>query len=80
MFIVLLIVNIISIILLSNKKIKKNKLIIVSIIVLNFLFTIGLPVYKLEEHEHVFYKNREQIINYIDYYNAYGIKLHRDYR
>ena len=80
MSIVLLIVNIVSIIILFSKKIIKNKPIIICIIGLNFLFTIGFPVYKLEEHEHVFHENQEQIINYIDYYNAYGIKLHRDYK
>jgi hypothetical protein len=78
MFMVLLIVNISSIILLFNNKIRKNILVIVCIVILNSLLTIGLPVYKLEGHEHVFNENREQIIYYIDYYNAYGIKLHRE--
>lgn len=80
MFMVLLVVNSSSIIILSNNKIRKNIPVIVCIVILNFLLTIGLPVYKLEEHEHVFNENREQIINYIDYYSAYGIKLYREYK
>lgn len=79
-FTVLLSVNIFSIILLFNNKIRKKILVIVCIVILNYLLTMGLPVYKLEGHEHVFNENREHIINYIDYYSAYGIKLYREYK
>ncbi len=83
-----LLINIVTIILVFNKKLLKKKVIYNCIIITYFLLMIGLPVYSFEDHEHIFDNTRtfningvdwpyEEIIEYTDYYNCYGLKLHR---
>lgn len=77
-----LLINIVTIILVFNKKLLKSKVIYNSIIIIYFLLMIGLPIYSYGDHKHIFDDTRnfpydEKIIEYTDYYNCYGLKLHR---
>ncbi|MGN1297308.1 MAG: hypothetical protein ACI4VH_02605 [Clostridia bacterium] len=77
-----LLINIVTIVLVFNKKLLKSKVIYNSIIIIYFLLMIGLPIYSYGDHKHIFDDTRnfpynEKIIEYTDYYNCYGLKLHR---
>lgn len=73
--IILLLLNIIVIFMVYNKKIINNKKLVVGIMMVYFLFMFMIPIYKFENHEHIFIKQHEQIRNYTDYYNCYLIKI-----
>lgn len=90
-FYVSLLINIITIILVFNKKILQKKRLIICTVVVYFLLMFVLPVYKLDDHQHIFDYTRtytdtiqgitftspyEEIISYTNYYNCYGIKLY----
>ena len=79
---IIIFINILLVIFLISKKIKKNNILVLIIIIIYFLFMIFVPVYKLEDHEHIFNNDmfRERIIEYKDYYNIYGIRLKRNYK
>ncbi len=91
-FYVSILINIIMLVLVFNKKLLAKKKIINGIIILYFLFMIGLPVYKFEDHTHIFDDLKtdiignsvledgatyEQIIGYTEYYNCYGLRIYR---
>ena len=90
-FYVSLLINIITIILVFNKKIVQKKIVVICTVVVYFLLMIILPVYKLDDHKHIFDNTRthtytvgevtftspyEEIISYTNYYNCYGLKLY----
>lgn len=75
-----IIINIILLIVLFNKKITIGIKSILSIIIIYFLLMIFIPTYRLEEHEHTFINGYEHIQEYVDYYDCYGIKLKRSYK
>ena len=86
-FYISVLINIVTIILVFSKKILDKKVIVNCIIIIYFLLMIGLPIYKFEDHKHVFDNTRtfrnngidwpiEEIIEYTDYYNCYGVKLY----
>lgn len=72
---VLLLLNIIVIFMVYNKKIINNKKLVVGTMIVYFLCMFMIPIYKFENHEHIFIKQHEQIRNYTDYYNCYLIKI-----
>lgn len=92
-FYVAILINIIVIILIFNKKLLTKKRILNCIIIIYFLLMIGLPVYKFDNHEHIFDDTRtytvntstgidftmpyEKIIEYTNYYNCYGLRIYR---
>lgn len=114
LFLINFLINIIFIILLTNLKFELSNKTAVILLIIYFIIMIILPVYKVEDHEHIFvnensYNNSdnkninnilsnnvidnmiveaekhldgrtEMIIEYIDYYNIYGIKLKRIYK
>lgn len=80
LLILTLVINGVAIIFLCNKNIVKNKTVKVVIMILYFLLMFALPAYKFEDHEHIFTDNHEQINEYVDYYNCYGIKIYRNYK
>ncbi len=92
-FFISIFINIIVIVLIFNKKLLTKKRILNCIVIVYFLLMIGLPVYKLDNHEHIFDDTRsytvntsegkefafpyEKIIEYTEYYNCYGIRIYR---
>lgn len=79
-FMVLLIISVIAIVLLFNKKIANNIISTISVLFVYFLIMFVIPVYKFENHEHVFNNNHETIREYIDYYNCYLMKIYKEYK
>lgn len=72
-----IVLNIIILIVLCNKKIKINNIITSILIIIYFIFMFTVPTYKLEGHKHEFIDGRESIIEYKDYYNLYSMRLIR---
>jgi len=79
-FMVSLIISVIAIVLLFNKKIANNTIGTISVLVIYFLIMFVIPVYKFENHEHVFNNNHETIREYTDYYNCYLMKIYKEYK
>ena len=75
-----IIINVFLLIILFNKRIKISVKSIIAIITIYLLFTIFIPTYRLEGHEHKYMNGNENIQKYIDYFDCYGIKLKRSYK
>jgi len=78
-WVILLFINISVIFILYSKKIIDNKKLVAIIMIIYFLMMFALPVYKFENHEHIFIKKHEQIRNYTEYYNCYLIRIFKIY-
>ena len=92
-FYISILINIIAMVLLCNKKLLTKKKILNGIIIIYFLLMIGLPVYKFDDHEHVSDDTRtytfntstgidftmpyEKIVEYTNYYNCYGLRIYK---
>lgn len=62
LFLIIFLINVLFIILLINSKIKLSDKIAIILLIICFIVMIALPVYKFEDHEHVF----ENVNNYND--------------
>lgn len=91
-FYISLAIYVIALLLLFNKKMLKKKVLYSIIVVIFIVLMIALPVYKVEGEENVVDDSKtshtsfagvnytityEDVVNYTDYYNFYGLKLHR---
>ena len=92
-FYISLVISIIAIILISNKNLLKRKILYGFIVIIYIVLMIVLPVYKVNGQESVVDDSKtnyttfagvdyiityEDVVNYTDYYNLYGLKLRRD--
>ncbi len=92
-FYISLVISIIAIILISNKNLLKRKILYGFIDIIYIVLMIVLPVYKVNGQESVVDDSKtnyttfagvdyiityEDVVNYTDYYNLYGLKLRRD--
>ncbi len=92
-FYIAIVINIIAIILLFNKNILKKKLLYFAILIVYIVLMVVLPVYKVEGQENVVDESRtthtnfvgvnytityEDVVNYTDYHNFYGLKIKRN--
>ncbi len=79
-FLISIIINAFLLIILFNKKIKFSVKSIIAIITIYLLLMIFIPTYRLEGHEHEYINGNENIQEYIDYFDCYGINLKRIYK
>lgn len=92
-FYISLVINVIAIILISNKNLLKRKILYGLVVILYIVLMIVLPVYKVDGQESVVDDSKtnyttfagvdyiityENVVDYTDYYNLYGLKLKRD--
>lgn len=76
--VIFVLVNIIM--LLLSKLLSKKKIILVFSVMVYFIIIFITPVYKVQDHEHVFYDDAETIYEYTIYYNPYYLKINKVYQ
>ena len=76
---VVLFLNILAIICVFNKKIILNNKAIITFLVIYIIIMLALPIYELDNHEHIT-DSYEEIKEYTDYYDCYGIRIYRNYK
>lgn len=75
----LIIIALNVVVLIFNQKLSKNKVVIIITIVIYFVLMFIIPVYKYEDHEHIFNEGGEEIKEYNSYYNCYSVNLYKQY-